>query len=84
MRTTLILWIGNTLRADEGPDVHLLEFLRADHPGLPGITCLDGDTPSFTLALQVEDYDDLAVPDAAQLQSPGWCQPPSLKLRRES
>ncbi|MFZ0467624.1 MAG: hypothetical protein WAL92_01740 [Thiogranum sp.] len=65
MQTTLILWISNTLPADEGPGVHLLEFLRADHPGLPGITCLDGGTPGFTLAPQIEDCDDLAVPDAA-------------------
>jgi hydrogenase maturation protease len=69
MQKTLILGIGNTLLADEGLGIHLLEYLRAHHPELPGVTYLDGGTLSFTLAPQIEDCDNLIVLDAAQLQS---------------
>lgn len=70
MQSTLILGIGNTLLADEGLGIHLLDYLRERHPELPGVTYLDGGTLSFTLAPQIEDCDNLIVLDAAQLQSP--------------
>ncbi len=70
MQTTLILGIGNTLLADEGLGIHLLEQLREQHPELPGVTYVDGGTLSFTLAPQIEDCDNLIVLDAAQLQAP--------------
>ncbi len=70
MQKTLILGIGNTLLADEGLGIHLLEHLRAQHPQLPGVSYLDGGTLSFTLAPEIEDCDNLIVLDAAQLQSP--------------
>lgn len=70
MQSTLILGIGNTLLADEGLGIHLLEYLRSRHPDLPGVTWLDGGTLSFTLAPQIEDCDNLIVLDAAQLQAP--------------
>ena len=70
MPKTLILGIGNTLLADEGLGIHLLEHLRERHPDLPGVTYLDGGTLSFTLAPQIEDCDNLVVLDAAQLQAP--------------
>lgn len=70
MQNTLILGIGNTLLADEGLGIHLLEYMRERHPQLPGVTWLDGGTLSFTLAPQIEDCDNLIVLDAAQLQAP--------------
>ncbi|MGD8937692.1 MAG: HyaD/HybD family hydrogenase maturation endopeptidase [Thiogranum sp.] len=70
--STLILGIGNTLLADEGLGLHLLDYLRRRHPELPGVTWLDGGTLSFTLAPMIEDCHNLIVLDAAQLQlSPG-------------
>jgi hydrogenase maturation protease len=69
MQSTLILGIGNTLLADEGLGIHLLDYLRERYPSLPGVTYLDGGTLSFTLAPQIEDCDNLVVLDAAQLQS---------------
>jgi hydrogenase maturation protease len=69
MQSTLILGIGNTLLADEGLGIHLLDYLRERYPSLPGVTYLDGGTLSFTLAPQIEDCDNLVVLDAAQLQA---------------
>ena len=69
MQNTLILGIGNTLLADEGLGIHLLEYLQERHPDLPGVSYVDGGTLSFTLAPQIEDCDNLIVLDAAQLQT---------------
>ena len=70
MQRTLVLGIGNTLLSDEGLGIHLLEYLRARHPELPGVTWLDGGTLSFTLAPVIEDHANLIVLDAAQLDKP--------------
>lgn len=64
---TLVLGIGNTLLADEGAGIHLLDHLRVHHADLPGVTWLDGGTLGFVLAPRVEDCDNLIVLDAAQL-----------------
>jgi hydrogenase maturation protease len=69
MQKTLILGIGNTLLADEGLGIHLLEYLRERLPDLAGVSFVDGGTLSFTLAPQIEDCDNLIVLDAAQLQA---------------
>jgi hydrogenase maturation protease len=69
MQATLILGIGNTLLADEGLGIHLLDHLRNQYPELPGVTYLDGGTLSFTLAPQIESCQNLIVLDAAQLQA---------------
>ena len=65
---TLILGIGNTLLADEGTGVHMLDYLRRHHPEL-AVTYLDGGTLSFTLAPYIEEADQLIVIDAAELES---------------
>lgn len=64
---TLILGIGNTLLADEGAGIHMLDYLREHHPDLPHTTLLDGGTLSFTLAPWIEAADNLVVIDAAEL-----------------
>lgn len=69
---TLILGIGNTLLADEGTGIHMLDYLRRHYPELRDVTYLDGGTLSFTLAPYIEAADNLIVIDAAELEaSPG-------------
>ncbi|MEW5768796.1 MAG: HyaD/HybD family hydrogenase maturation endopeptidase [Pseudomonadota bacterium] len=66
---TLVLGIGNTLLADEGVGVHVLDLLAGTE--LPGdVELLDGGTLSFTLAGPIQDAQALVVVDAANLQSP--------------
>ena len=67
---TLILGIGNTLLADEGAGIHMLDYLHRHYPELPDVTCLDGGTLSFTLAPYIEAADNLIVIDAAELDAP--------------
>ena len=68
--TTLVLGIGNTLLSDEGVGIHVVSRLASDHPNLPGVTCVDGGTLSFTLAGSVSSHDRLIVVDAARTGSP--------------
>jgi len=67
---TLVLGIGNTLLTDEGAGIHALNLFQSEYSRLPGITCLDGGTLSFTLAGWIEDCHNLIVFDAAELQQP--------------
>ena len=67
---TLILGIGNTLLADEGTGIHMLDYMRRHHPDLTDVEYLDGGTLSFTLAPWIEDADNLIVIDAAELDAP--------------
>jgi hydrogenase maturation protease len=72
---TLVLGIGNTLLSDEGAGVHMLDYLKAHFPDLPGVEYLDGGTLSFTLAAWIEEAASLIVVDAAELQAvPGTVQ----------
>jgi len=72
LTTTLVLGIGNTLLSDEGCGIHMLAYMRREHPELTSIDYLDGGTLSFTLAPYIEAADDLIVVDAAELNaSPG-------------
>lgn len=67
---TLLLGIGNTLLTDEGAGIHALNLLQSSYPDLPGITCVDGGTLSFTLAAYIENSLNLIVLDAAELKAP--------------
>jgi len=67
MTRTLVLGIGNTLLSDEGVGIHVIDYLRQQHPAPEGVSYLDGGTLSFTLAGEIEDADNLIVVDAAQL-----------------
>jgi hydrogenase maturation protease len=73
---TLVLGIGNTLLADEGVGVHVIDSLRQGQLATRGdIDLVDGGTLSFTLAGPIQDADALIVIDAAQLKSePGTVQ----------
>jgi hydrogenase maturation protease len=67
---TLILGIGNTLLADEGTGIHMLNYMQRHHPELSGVEYLDGGTLSFTLAPWIEEAGNLIVIDAAELGAP--------------
>ncbi len=67
MTTTLVLGVGNILLNDEGAGIHVIHYLRRQHLLLPGVTCLDGGTLSFTLANSIAESDNLIVVDAAEL-----------------
>lgn len=66
---TLVLGIGNTLLADEGIGIHIIQHLEKFHGNQPETVYLDGGTLSFTLAGPIEDADQLIVVDAAELKS---------------
>ena len=67
---TLILGVGNTLLADEGVGVHMLDYLRGNTSWAEQYTLVDGGTLSFTLAPLLEQAGRLVVIDAAQLGAP--------------
>jgi hydrogenase maturation protease len=67
---TLILGIGNTLLADEGVGVRVIEMLRDDAALAEDVELLDGGTLSFTLAGPIEEAGALVVVDAARLDAP--------------
>lgn len=67
---TLILGIGNTLLSDEGAGIHALNLFQSYHPDSTNLTYIDGGTLSFSLAVYIEDCDNLIVLDAAELKAP--------------
>lgn len=67
MTQILVLGIGNTLLSDEGIGIHVIKYMRRQHPAPEGVTYLDGGTLSFTLASEIEDADSLIVVDAARV-----------------
>ena len=67
---TLLLGIGNTLLCDEGAGVHALNLFQTNHSTFPNLIYVDGGTLSFTLAVYIEDCDNLIVFDAAELNAP--------------
>lgn len=69
---TVVLGIGNTLLADEGVGVHVVETMRRDGAAAPGVTFLDGGTLSYALAAELFGAARLIVVDAAELgEAPG-------------
>lgn len=69
-RRTVVLGIGNTLLADEGVGVHVIERLRKEYPDSDMVEFVDGGTLSFTLADVMAGTDQLIIVDAAELDSP--------------
>jgi hydrogenase maturation protease len=66
---TLVLGIGNTLLADEGVGVHVLQALAAELGERSDVALLDGGTLSFTLAGRIAESEALIVVDAANLRA---------------
>ncbi len=65
---TLVLGIGNTLLADDGVGVRIVERLRSD-PDMAQRVLVDGGTLSFTLLGHLEDAQVMLVVDAANLEA---------------
>ncbi len=67
VRRTLALGVGNTLLTDEAAGPRALAAFAADLGDMPGLTCVDAGTLSFTLAETIGAADALIVFDAARL-----------------
>jgi hydrogenase maturation protease len=64
----LVLGIGNTLLADDGVGVRIVESLRGD-PDMAERMLIDGGTLSFSLLSHLEDAQAMLVVDAADLEA---------------
>ncbi|MBN1122669.1 MAG: hydrogenase maturation protease [Anaerolineae bacterium] len=64
--TTLILALGNPLRADDGVGAAVIEALR-DHRLPPDVELLDGGTPGLETVLYFEGRSRVIVVDAADM-----------------
>jgi hydrogenase maturation protease len=70
MNSTLVLGIGNTLLCDEGCGVYVIHHLQRHYGQCwPEVRFLDGGTLSFTLAVFLENAQQLIVVDAAELNA---------------
>jgi hydrogenase maturation protease len=68
---TLVLGIGNTLLADDGVGVRIVESLRGD-PDMAERVLIDGGISSFfSLLFHLEDAQAMLVVDAADLEAAG-------------
>jgi hydrogenase maturation protease len=67
MKNSVVLAIGNTLLSDEGAGIHVLNYLIPQTLKWSGVRFIDGGTLSFTLAVEIEDADNLIVLDAAKM-----------------
>jgi len=71
----VLLGIGNTLLRDEGIGIHLLDYIKSQHPDWEtryDIEMIDGGTLSFDLLTNIRSDKELIVLDAVNLkQSPG-------------
>lgn len=65
---TLVLGIGNTLLADDGVGVRVIESLRGDS-AMARLTLIDGGTLSFSLLSHLEDASAMLVVDAADFEA---------------
>lgn len=65
MRKVLILGIGNTLRADDGLGVYIIQHMIERGVFLPeGVDLLDGGTAGFDLLGMLDGYDKIVIVDA--------------------
>lgn len=65
---TLLLGIGNTLLADDGVGVRVIEHMRGDAAD-PELLLIDGGTLSFSLLSYLEDARAILAVDAADLKT---------------
>jgi hydrogenase maturation protease len=81
---TLVLALGNILRADDGVGAVVVSLLE-DYPAVPDVDLLDGGTPGFETVLLMQDYAHVIVIDAADMElAPGeWRQfsPDEVRLK---
>jgi len=68
----VVLGVGNTIRADEGIGVRVVEALERDYALPEGVTAIDGGTSSMEMLEALSDLDFLLVVDAVNNgQAPG-------------
>ena len=60
----VILGVGNTIRADEGVGVRVVEALERDYKLPEGVVAIDGGTSSMEMLEDLSDLDFLVVVDA--------------------
>lgn len=81
---TLVLALGNPLRADDGVGAAVIEQLNTQDP-IPGVDWLDGGTPGFEAVLMMQPYDRVIVVDAADMgDEPGqwrWFNANEVRLK---
>ena len=65
---TVVLGIGNTLLADDGVGIHVINRLQAEGTPEDDIDFVDGGTLSFALAGTIENASKLIVVDAAEME----------------
>lgn len=65
--TILVLGLGNTLLADDGVGVHVVEALRPEFTSCPGVDLRDGGTLGLALLPEVESAGALILVDAAEI-----------------
>ena len=75
MSRTLVLGLGNVLRADDGLGSAVIGWLSR-RPLPPEVDLQDGGTPGLELVLTLADYPRVLIVDAAELQrAPGqWAR----------
>jgi len=60
----VVLGVGNTIRADEGIGVRVVEALERDYALPEGVAAIDGGTSSMEMLEDLSDLDFLLVIDA--------------------
>ncbi len=70
MAETLVLGLGNTLLADEGVGVRVIEHLLERYDFPEGVLVMDGGTLGLDLLPYLEDASRLVVVDAVQTRKP--------------
>lgn len=69
---TVVLGVGNTIRADEGVGVRVVEALEREYALPEGVVAIDGGTSSMEMLEDLSDLDFLVVVDAiADRKPPG-------------
>lgn len=68
----VVLGVGNTIRADEGVGVRVVEALEREYRLPEGVVAIDGGTSSMEMLEELSDLDFLIVVDAiADRKPPG-------------
>lgn len=67
MARTLVLGLGNPLRADDGAGPAVIDALRAMDLASPAVALIDGGTAGLETALLLQGYARAVIVDAAEM-----------------
>lgn len=70
VQTTVIIGLGNPLRADDGVGTAVVEALRAQGGVPPSVALLDGGTAGLEMALLWQGYERLILVDTVEMDCP--------------